>query len=87
MVKFSPIPMSDLDDIKQELYLAVHKKLVNYDSSRASVDTFISMVVNSAVKDLYRKYATHKRTCDRGCIPLNEAAISIESDAWVLPSR
>ena len=55
---------ADTDDIQQELWLAVCERLDRFDSSKASLNTFIDLVVNQALVSLLRHRQRLKR--DKG---------------------
>ena len=48
---------SDFDDLMQEFAIVVLKKLDKYDSSKSSIKTFISRIINNKAADLieYKK--------------------------------
>jgi RNA polymerase sigma-70 factor (ECF subfamily) len=55
---------SDPDDLQQELWLAVCERIERFDPAKASVDTFIDLVVNQALASLLRRRQRLKR--DKG---------------------
>src|SRR5690606_18928212 len=52
---------SDREEIQQELWLAVVDQAERFDSERASLDTFIDRVVNTAVRGILRNRERQKR--------------------------
>jgi RNA polymerase sigma-70 factor (ECF subfamily) len=52
---------SDLDDLKQELWLTVTKKCEQFDPTKASLDTFIDRVVDTAAAMILRNRRRLKR--------------------------
>jgi len=52
---------SDEDDLQQELWVAVVNQAGKFDPARASLDTFIDRVVNSAVAMILRDRQRQKR--------------------------
>lgn len=67
----------DSDDLQQELWLAVCERIDRFDPTKASLDTFIDLVVNKALASLLRRRQRLKR--DKGTV-----AHSLDS---MLPSR
>lgn len=55
---------SDPDDLQQELWLAVCERIDRFDPAKASLDTFIDLVVNQALASLLRRRQRLKR--DKG---------------------
>jgi RNA polymerase sigma factor (sigma-70 family) len=55
---------SDLDDLQQELWLAVCERIGRFDPAKASLETFIDLVVNQAVSSMLRRRQRLKR--DKG---------------------
>ncbi len=55
---------SDPDDLQQELWLAVCERMDRFDPTKASLDTFIDLVVNKALASLLRSRQRLKR--DKG---------------------
>ena len=48
------------DDIRQELWLAIDRRLPLFDSTKSSIDTFCRSVMNNALKDIRRRYFSSK---------------------------
>lgn len=55
---------SDSDDLQQDLWLAVCERIDRFDPAKASLDTFIDLVVNQALASLLRRRQRLKR--DKG---------------------
>lgn len=55
---------ADLDDLQQELWLAVCERIERFDSTKSSVNTFIDLVVNQAIVSILRRRQRLKR--DKG---------------------
>ena len=52
---------SDLEDIRQELYLRLHRNLPQHDPMKGGKATFVDRVLRSAVRDLIRRQVATKR--------------------------
>ncbi len=70
---------SDIEDIKQELYLHLYQQLPKYDPARSSKATFVDRVLGNAVRDLIRRrksecrdYSMCQTSLDQPAYPGNE---------------
>ena len=68
---------SDQGDVEQDLFLHVLKKVQQFDSSRASLNTFVAQVVNSAAAMLVRERGRNKRSPGEG-VEVRSLEIKIE---------
>lgn len=55
-VRQYPILASHEDDLKQELLVAIWKELPKYDSGKATIKTYLRLVMHSAMKTARREY-------------------------------
>lgn len=62
----------EADDIAQDLWLDLHKRLPRYDPARAQLNTFIARIVERKVVSLLRYHGAAKRTRDREDCSLND---------------
>lgn len=67
------------EDLRQELWMAVVNQAEKFDPSRASVDTFIDRVVNSAVVMLVRDRQREKRAEGFLAISIDSTHVSSET--------
>lgn len=51
----------DFDDFKQEVYITILEKSDKYDSSKSSLKTFLTMIVNNKACELKRSITSKKR--------------------------
>ncbi len=68
------------EDLRQELWMAVVNQADKFDSSRASLDTFIDRVVNSAVVMLVRERQREKRAEGFQAVSLDSTHLSNQSN-------
>ncbi len=57
---------SEIDDLRQELLLAVLRRWPQFDADRASPRTFVSRIIRSRALDLARRAGVHKRRAPAG---------------------
>ena len=59
--------MSDVDDIRQDLIIAILKNMETYNPTKSKPKTFISMCLNSARKNKLKSLFADKRRVDMPC--------------------
>ena len=64
---------SDPDDLQQELWLAVCERIDRFDPAKASLDTFIDRVVNTAVGVILRNRQRLKRNTGGPVVSLDDS--------------
>ncbi|GEA16792.1 hypothetical protein E308F_30380 [Moorella sp. E308F] len=70
----------ETDDVIQEVLLKVYSKMADYDSSRASIQTFIEAIINSTIKDLFRKAARASNLAVVNALQLVEDTSDVEDE-------
>ena len=67
------------DEIRQDLWIAINRKLSLFDPARGAVDTFCRRVMNSALKDIRRKYFSKKSIFNRNTVEMCSEASAGEN--------
>jgi len=65
------------DEIRQDLWIAVSRKLSLYNPEKSSVDTFCRRVMNNALRDIRRKYFTNKSLSARNTLDFDFTSASV----------
>jgi len=73
---------SDLEDIRQELYLHLRRQLPKHDPNRGSKATFIDRVLTNGSRDLIRRQMAMKRDFRMHQISLDQSVFP--SDEWAV---
>lgn len=71
---------SDEDDLQQDLWLSLLKQTSRFDPNRASLNTFIDRVVNSAAGMIVRRPHRRKRAQGNHALSLDATAASMHGD-------
>ena len=66
----------DLDDVRSELTLDLLKRIEKYDSTKATMSTFIQRVVSHKISNILREYSSKKMITDRQSLSLQQAVYS-----------
>lgn len=77
----------DHQDIEQELTLELLKQAHHFDIRRASLNTFIAKVIDTAVAMLLRSRRAAKRAGESDTAALDAAEIPVPDDAPAPPAR
>ena len=72
-VRQYPMLVSYEDDIRQELWIAIARRISRFNASRSSIDTFCRRVMNNALKDIRRRYFSDKSISARNTVELDDA--------------
>ena len=59
------------EEIRQDLWIAINRRLPLFDSEKSSIDTFCRRVMNTALKDIRRGYFTSKSISARNTVELD----------------
>jgi len=68
----------DREDIEQDLWLDLFERLPKYDPTKATLNTFIALVVERRVASLIRDRSTEKRSPDREECSLDDAVLDAD---------
>ncbi|MBF0099081.1 MAG: sigma-70 family RNA polymerase sigma factor [Magnetococcales bacterium] len=74
----------DVEDLEQELAIDLHRRMPSFDSGRASLHTFIDMVVGNKAADLVVTAKTSRRYGGQAAISLEEILDSEHAEDAVL---
>ena len=71
-VRQYPMLTSYEDDIRQELWIAIARRLPRFNEQRSSIDTFCRRVMNNALKDIRRRFFSSKTISSRTMVELDD---------------
>jgi len=77
LARQSGFGLSDREDLEQELWLALLSQADRYDPQRASLDTFIDRVVNTAAGMIVRSRSRLKRAPAEGALSLDTTKVPV----------
>lgn len=69
---------SDREDLEQELWAAVVGRVKRFDPTKASLNTFLALIVDSAVASIVRHHMAEKRSPDRNEMSLNDPVLDAD---------
>lgn len=75
LFRSNAVPTMDIEDIEQELMLHVHRRLPNFDHTRASLPTFVDRVVRNHAATLIEVAKAEKRGSETETVWLNEPVV------------
>ncbi len=65
------IVQSDIEDIRQELYTDLFRRIVKFDNAKAKLTTFIQRVVEHKIANILRDRCSDKSIANRQCLSLD----------------
>ena len=71
-VRQYPMLASYEDDIRQELWIVIARRLPRFNANMSSIDTFCRRVMNNALKDIRRRYFSGKSISTRNTVELDD---------------
>ena len=71
-VRQYPMLASYEDDIRQELWIAIARRISRFNANMSSIDTFCRRVMNNALKDIRRRYFSGKSISTRNTVELDD---------------
>lgn len=74
-VRQYPMLVNEEEDIRQELWIAVNKRLPLFDSEKSSIETFCRRVLENALKDIRRRYFTSQSITSRTALNIDAASV------------
>ena len=77
----SEFSRSDEDDLQQDMWLTLLKEAHRFDPQRASLNTFVDRVVNSAAGMILRRPYRQKRSPGQKAVSLDRTKVAMDGEA------